>query len=102
MGIAALRLETPRELEFDVEMQTDGLLVVSDLWDPSRLASVDDQPVGIHRAYIARRGIALGQERHVLKMTYAPRSVARAFQRSIAATIILVGWTLFAMLRRVT
>ena len=91
-GEVRLLRETPLELEFDVEMQTDGLVVVSDLWDASWRATLDGQPVDVHRANITLRGIPVGQGSHILKMTYAPKSVRRAFQASFAATGLLLLW----------
>ncbi len=93
-GIAHLRSETPREVEFEIEMQTDGVVVVSDLWDPAWRATIDDQLVETHRANITLRGIPVQRGPHILKMTYAPESVSRAFQAAVAAIGILLVWAM--------
>lgn len=85
---------------FEVSLQLDspGLLVVTEPWYPGWRVRVDGNPAGLLRVDLALRGVALGPGAHTVRMEYdcAPLRVGA---RVSAAAIVLAG-LLAALLRR--
>jgi hypothetical protein len=99
-GTATIRYETPMRVHLDASMETDGMVVVSDLWDGGWRAELDGAACPIHRLDLALRGIRVPAGTHAINMTYDPQSVRVGFQIAGTAGVILVLWTAW-LLRRV-
>jgi hypothetical protein len=78
----------------------DGLLIVADSWWPGWIAEIDGRPVPIHRAEAFLRAIPWPAGHHVLEMRYRPREVHVGAVISSAATAVLAGVVLIALLWR--
>lgn len=78
--------ETDR-LRVNVEMQSAGLLVLSETYDPGWKAYVDGKPARILEVDHLLRGVALSPGDHIVELRYAPLSL----QFGLALTIITMG-----------
>ena len=94
-GTASIRYLTPTRSELDVEMQTPGLVVVSDLWDPGWRAELDGAACPIYRVNLALRGFQVPSGKHRIVCTYDPRSVRVGFYAAAAGSGLLLLWTLW-------
>lgn len=91
-GAVAIQYEAPGRARLDVEMLTDGIVVVSDMWDAGWRAELDGVPSPIHRVNVALRGVRVPSGKHTVIMTYEPRSVRLGFQIAGAAGLVLFAW----------
>jgi hypothetical protein len=82
----------PDRVTIHVDMQCRGMLILSDAWYPGWRATVDGNPVEIHRAYGLFRGIVAEQGPHEIVMTYRPLSVY------LGAALSSIGFLLCAVL----
>lgn len=92
-GTATIRYETPMRVHLDASMDTDGMVVVSDLWDSGWRAEIDGAACPIHRVDVALRGMRVPKGTHAISMIYDPPSVRVGFQIAGAAGAVLVLWT---------
>lgn len=91
-GTASIRYETPTRVHLDVNMETDGIVVISDLWDGGWLTELDGVPCPIHRVDVALRGLRVPAGSHVINMMYDPPCVRTGFKIAGAAGAILTLW----------
>jgi hypothetical protein len=91
-GTVTVRYETPTRTELDVDMQTAGLVLLSDLWDPGWHAELDDVACPIHRVDVSLRGFEVPAGKHRIVCTYDPQSVRAGFQRGAAGLGVLFLW----------
>jgi hypothetical protein len=96
-GTATLVSETPTHLELALAMQTSGLVVLTDTWDPGWEARVDGRAVPILRANHALRGVLVGAEARTLEFRYAPVSLARGL---LLAALGVAGFVLLGVRAR--
>jgi hypothetical protein len=86
----------PDHLRLEVDGPTPGLLVAVDSYDPGWKGSVAGRPAPVLRANVGFRAIAVPAGRHVVEMTYRPRSVALGIAVSVGSVIVLLvacrGW----------
>jgi hypothetical protein len=94
-GTASVRYPTPERAELGVEMQTDGFVLLSDLWDPGWRAELDGAACPIYRADVALRGFRVPAGKHRIVCTYDPQSVRTGFRAAAAGGAILVLWMLW-------
>ena len=92
-GTAAIRYETPTRASVDVDLRTDGIVVISDLWDPGWRAALDGTTCPIHRVDIALRGLRVPSGKHTIELTYDPSSVRLGFQIAAAGGLLLLLWS---------
>jgi uncharacterized membrane protein YfhO len=64
--------ETADRVRLDVELSTDGHVVLVDTYDPGWRAQVDGRPAALLRANLAFRAVAVPAGRHVVEMAYRP------------------------------
>ena len=83
-GTAAVRYETPTHAQLDVDMQTDGLVLLSDLWDAGWHAELDGAPCPTYRVDVALRGFQVPAGQHQIVCRYEPQSV-RGISRPCSA-----------------
>ncbi|HET6324698.1 MAG TPA: hypothetical protein VFG04_08365, partial [Planctomycetaceae bacterium] len=94
-GTASVHYVTPTRSELDVDMQTPGLVVVSDLWDAGWRAELDGSACPIYRVDLALRGIQVRAGKHRIVCTYEPRSVRIGFYAAGVGCCLLLLWTIW-------
>jgi uncharacterized membrane protein YfhO len=99
-GTASIRYITPTRSELEIDMQTPGLVVVSDLWDAGWRAELDGVPCPIYRVDLALRGFQVSAGKHRIVCTYDPGSVRTGFYAAGAGLGFLLLWTLWSLRAR--
>ena len=92
-GHVVIRSETPTHLELDVEMETEGVVILSDQWDAGWQARLDGNPIPIHRADVALRAMQLPAGDHQLKLNYRPASFVCGVWLALASGLISLTWS---------
>ncbi|MBI3932200.1 MAG: YfhO family protein [Acidobacteria bacterium] len=86
-GAVRLLALKPDRVTLEADLESDGLVVLADAFDPGWRASVDGRDVPLLRANLAFRAVAVSAGRHVVEMAYRPRSVAAGLLLSAAAIV---------------
>lgn len=92
-GHVVIRSETPTRLELDVEMETEGVVILSDQWDAGWQARLDGDPIPILRANVALRAMQLPAGRHQLELTYRPAGLVRGVWLALTGGLISLAWS---------
>ncbi len=71
-GTARVRAEHAGWLELELEMQTPGLVVISERWDAGWQASVDGAPAAVIRVNGVLQGVEVGVGARTLQLRYTP------------------------------
>lgn len=91
-GAAKILTEIPTHVTVSVQMETDGLVVLSDLWDKGWRATLNGKSVPILRANHAVRGVVVPAGTWQLEFRYEPASLALGLWLSgFAAAVLLCG-----------
>jgi hypothetical protein len=98
-GVASVHYETPTRTQIDADMQTAGLVLLSDLWDAGWHAELDGEACPIYRVDVALRGFQVPAGKHRIVCTYRPQSVESGFRAAAAGALILLVWVI-AKVRR--
>lgn len=92
-GAAEYRERRAGRLRIETAANGPGLLVVSEAYDRDWQASLDGAAVPVERANVRFRGVRVPAGRHLVEMTYAPRTVAWGLAASalglLAALVLL-------------
>jgi hypothetical protein len=99
-GRAAVRTETPSRVVLDVEMETTGLVVLADQWDPGWKARLNGTAAPVLRANHALRGVVVPAGRGEVEFRYEPESFTEGARLSGAAMAALLAWMGTAIFRR--
>ena len=99
-GNAEIVAEIPTRVTVSVQMETPGLVVLSDLWDRGWRAYLDGRPVAILRANHAVRGVVVPPGAATLEFRYESASLAWGLRLSCFAAVILLGWLGISVWRR--
>ena len=99
-GTARISSETPVQITVSVNMETAGLLVLSDLWDKGWHALLNRKPVPILRANNTIRGVVVPPGSSTLEFRYQPASFALGIRLCAFAALLLAGWAAFATWQR--
>jgi hypothetical protein len=94
-GTASVHPETPTRTQVEVEMQTAGLVLLSDLWDAGWRAELDGAACPIHRVDVALRGFEVPAGKHRIVCIYDPQSVRTGFRAAAAGGLILLCWAIW-------
>lgn len=86
-------------VEIVANLARPGILVLNDAWHANWRARVNGQPHYIGVVNEAFRGLALPAGRHVIEMSYAPRSLLAA--KILTGIGLLIAFGLFAARRRI-
>jgi hypothetical protein len=93
-GTAIIRYESPTRAHIDADMKTDGIVVVSDLWDSGWRAQLDGVSCPIERVDVALRGLHVSAGKHTVVMIYDPPCVRRGFQIATAGGLAWLAWAI--------
>ena len=100
-GSAKILTEIPTRITISVQMQTPGLVVLSDLWDKGWRATRNGKPAAVLRANHAVRGVVVPAGDSLLEFRYEPASLAWGLILSgLAAAVLLCGLGATAWKRR--
>ena len=91
-GEATIVQDNPAEIQITAQMNTPGMLVLSDYWEKGWRAYVDCKATPVLRVNYALRGIILPAGSSNVKFRYESETVHRSFQLSIASLLILLGF----------
>ena len=91
-GKVTLKEQTPTRLEINAEMETPGLLVVTDQWDVGWKATVNGSPAPIIKANHALRGVVLPKGSAKVEMFYFPDKLKLGLIIAGAAVLIILAW----------
>ena len=85
------------EITLTANLASDGLLILSEVYDPGWTAKVDDKTVPIAEVNGLLRGIAVSEGEHTIKLVYAPSSIRNgiaitALTTFLAITAVLLLW----------
>ena len=89
-GRVTLAAYRASEVELDIDMETPGLVVLSDTFYPGWEAAVDGAPQPIVRANYFARGVFVDRGQHRVVFRYAPDSYRNGWWISIASLVIAV------------
>jgi hypothetical protein len=95
-----VQTETPTRLTLKLDMQTPGLVVLSDLWYDGWEATLDGRPVEVLRVNHALRGVVAEAGSSTLEFSYHPRGLARGLRLLAVGVGGLVLWLTLSGLAR--
>ncbi len=95
-GSASVLRESPTEVIVFARMDTPGVVVLADRFDPGWRAYLGDTPVPILRTNRVLRGVAVSAGDHTISFRYQPAAFAWGWKLSAAGAAILVGWSAWA------
>jgi hypothetical protein len=98
-GAAVIHYESPSRASLDVNLQTDGMVVISDLWDPGWQAKLNGTACPIDRVDTALRGIRVPAGKHAIELTYDPSSFRLGLKLTAAGGLLLVLWSVALVLK---
>lgn len=88
-GSVSVQHETPGSVSLEADMATDGMVVLTDLWDTGWQADLNGNPVPIERVDVAFRGVRVPAGKHSIRMTYAPASLHSGISACLFAVLVL-------------
>jgi Bacterial membrane protein YfhO len=99
-GTASVRYETPTRISLEVEMQTPGLVLLSNRWDPGWSARIDGFASPTYRVDYALRGFRVPAGKHTIESTYEPPSLRKGLAITAAGGAGLLFWAIWQLLTR--
>lgn len=91
-GVASLQTDTPTQLSLELHMETPGLVLLTDLWDPGWQARLNGQPVPVLLVNHALRGVVAPPGASRLEFFYRPRSFQVGLQLAAFAAALTLAW----------
>jgi hypothetical protein len=92
LGSVSVHYEIPTRAELEIDMQTAGLVLLSDMWDAGWHGELDGAPCPIYRVDVALRGFQVPAGKHRIVCSYDPPSVHAGFRRAIVGVLVLLFW----------
>jgi hypothetical protein len=99
-GRVAIASEVPTHVTLDADMETPGLVVLSDLYDAGWRASRNSEPLPILRVNHAIRGMLVPAGPSRIELHYWPVGFTRGLRLAAVGLVILLAWTAGLALRR--
>jgi uncharacterized membrane protein YfhO len=99
-GKAEITESLPARVAVQATMETRGLLVLADRWDPGWKAYVNGQEKPIAVVDHALRGVVLPAGRSTVEFRYESASLALGLRLSYTAAGVIVLWVLGVLLRQ--
>jgi hypothetical protein len=95
LGTAQILNETPNRITLQPDMESTGLLVLADRWDPGWQARLDGKAVPILRVNHALRGVVVPAGKATLEFLYRPASMLLGFKLAGVGFVALCVWAAF-------
>jgi hypothetical protein len=99
-GSARLVDYRDEHVTIEADAPQPSVLVLTDAYAPGWKASVDGEPVPVHRVDYLLRGVQIGTGRHRVDLSYEPASWRTGLVVSALALVVLLGLLTTALLRR--
>jgi hypothetical protein len=92
-GTVKITSELPSHVTLEFDMQTSGMIVLSDLWDAGWKARVNGLDAHVRIANHAFRGVVVGAGKGILQFDYEPASFYDGIKIAAAVGVLLLIWT---------
>jgi len=99
-GEATMESDQPTHVILTATMRTPGLLVLSDLYDPSWRATINNTPASILPTNHALRGLILPAGQSHIDLRYQPKSFTWGLRLAGATTIIMLAYATYLIAPR--
>ncbi|HXY37451.1 MAG TPA: YfhO family protein [Planctomycetaceae bacterium] len=99
-GTAGVRYETPTRISLEVEMQTPGLVLLSNRWDPGWSAQIDGSASPIYCVDYALRGFRVPAGKHTIVSTYSPPNLRKGLAITTTGFAGLLLWVIWQFMSR--
>jgi uncharacterized membrane protein YfhO len=96
---ATIEEYTPDQIRIRATAQQKGLLVLTDLYDPQWVATVDGESADILRSNHIMRGVLLTPGDHEIVFRYEPRSVQVGILVSLVGIGVVLGSVVVVVVR---
>lgn len=96
-GKVQILQENPREIVLEVQMETPGMVVLSDLWYAGWQAELNGIEVPIVRANHSLRGVEVPANKSTVVMRYNPPALTWGLRLSAVGIVICAIWTSLLM-----
>jgi hypothetical protein len=94
-GTASVHYEKPTRVRVEADMQTAGLVLLSDLWDAGWRAELDGAACPIYRVDLALRGFRVPVGKHTIVCTFEPASMRNGCAAAVIGGAILLAWSIW-------
>ncbi len=98
-GQARIAAEVPSEVTVAVQMETPGLLVLTDRWTPDWKAYLDGKETPVLQTNHLLRGVEVPAGDHTVVFRYEPWSFTLGVRLFLAASVVLLLWLALGALR---
>jgi hypothetical protein len=92
VGAARLEVDDPDRVVVRAQLESDGLLVLTDAWFPGWRAFAGERELEILRTNHAFRGVVLPAGESTLEFRYEPASFSKGLSLALAAFVALLVW----------
>jgi len=90
--VTAIRTE-PDHIALDVTMAGDGMVILSEIWDPGWKVTIDGEQADLYRADFLLRGVAAPAGQHTIELRYEPAQlVVTAWVTGLGWVIVVLGY----------
>jgi hypothetical protein len=100
-GSVAIVDRGPNHLDFEVDTPVEGYLVVSEMWMPGWVAEVSGARQDVLQANYTFRAVYVPPGSHRIHMAYRPRPWLVGLGVSLGTLVVLAGWAVVTLARRV-
>ncbi len=87
-------------IAFDVQAGGDGLLVLSEVWYPGWIATVDGADAPVLAANGGLRAVPVPAGKSTVQLRFQPRPWRIGLLLAAAALLLLIGWTVYGLEKR--
>lgn len=84
--------KSPDQLHVRIRTDRPGILIMFDAWDPNWVATANNVPVSVNRAFVAMRAVAVDKGTSDIDFQYRVAWLRPALILSIAAFVFAIWW----------
>ncbi len=83
----------PDSISLNVSMSGDGMVILSEIWDPGWKVTIDGEDAELYRADFLLRGVAVPTGEHTIELSYKPvQLVVTSWVTGIGWVIVVLGY----------